>query len=556
MSGRCAILVVLALALPTAAAHAATPVLLGGGNEPGVAVDAAGTAYVAWVGNGADPTPLNFCRLPRGATACDVSGQLAVPGTSLTRPFVSVSGSRVQVFTYRYGLSGPRFSTVLRLRSTDGGASFDAGTEAGTVGFFDAIPGPGDTVSMIADNSSIFQNVPGDGSGQEMREVHLADDHPYAPTVGLIDAATPIAAFANGAGAAQFRRYTGSGTLNDAANWTPAQDFSATASYPRFASGPAGLFLQSDDVNGNMVVQKFDGSTFGAPVPIPGPADELTGGSKDMFQDAAGRLHVVWPFGDASGNHIGYAISDDGTTWRTTRFESGPNPGDVAQNAGLMRLGIAPDHIGVAVWQSGESPKNVYALAVGPDAVAPPVIGKTANAAVVKGKVLVKRKGSKKFVPLGAGGPVPVGSTFDTRKGTVAIDTAGGTGKPLQHGEFKGSQFVLQQSAKNPLTTLSLGGGGLTKCSGRVPKGGSGAQKRRRSLFSNVTGRFRTRGRNSSATVRGTKWTMTDTCAGTLTIVKQGTVVVRDFSLRKNKTLKTGQRYLARPPRLQRRGNR
>jgi hypothetical protein len=521
-----------------------------------VAVDAAGTAYVAWVGNGADPTSLNFCRLPRGATACDISSQPAVPGTSLSRPYVSVSGSRVQVFTYRYGMSGPHFSTVFRLESTDGGANFDAGTEAGTIAFFDAIRGPGDTVSMIADNSSIFQNVPGTGSGRETLEAHLADDHPYSPTVGMIDAVTPIAAFADGSGAAQFRRYTGSGNLNDAASWTPAQDFSASASYPRLASGPSGLFLQSDDVNGKMVVQKFDGSTFGAPVLIPGSPDELTGGSKDIFQDAGGRMHIVWPFGDASGNHIGYGVSDDGTTWRTTVFESGPDPGNVAQNAGQMRLATAADHVGVAVWQSGESPKKVYALAVGPDAVAPPVIGKTANAAVVKGTVRVRRAGTGKFVPLTAATQIPLGSALDTTKGTVALDTAAGAGKPVQHGEFNGGVFSVQQSRKNPLTTLSMSGGSLDKCGRAVPNGGA-AKKRSRTLFSNVKGHFRTRGRNSSATVRGTKWTMTDSCKGTLTIVKQGTVVVRDFTLRKNRTLKSGQRYLAKPPpRLQRRGNR
>jgi hypothetical protein len=547
-------LAVLALALPAAAAQAASPVLLGEGNEPGIAVDAAGTAYVAWVGNGADPTSLNFCRLPRGASACDISSQLAVPGTSLTRPFVSVSGARVQVFTYRYGMTGPHFSTVLRLESTNRGASFDAGTEAGTVAFFDAIQGPADTVSMIADNSSIFQNVASTGSGRVEQEVHLADDHPYAPTVGLIDAGTPIAVFANGSGAAQFRRYVGSGTLNDAANWTPAQDFSSTASYPRLASGPRGLFLQSDDINGNIVVQKFDGSTFGAPAAIPGPAHELTGGSKDIFQDASGRLHTVWPFGDASGNHIGYGVSDDGITWRAGTVESGPNPGDVAQSAGQMRVKTAPDHVGVAVWQSGESPKRVFALAVGPDA--PPVIGKTASAAVLKGTVLVKLKGKGKFVALPAGGQVPLGSIFDTTKGTVALDTSGGASKPLQHGEFNGGVFRLQQSAKNPLTTLSMSGGSLGRCGRSLPSGGA-AKRPSRTLFSNVTGKFRTRGRNSSATVRGTKWTMTDSCKGTLTTVKQGSVVVRDFTLRKNRVVKAGQRYLAKPPPLvTRRGNR
>ncbi|MEA2405123.1 MAG: hypothetical protein QOE08_1770, partial [Thermoleophilaceae bacterium] len=176
--------------------------------------------------------------------------------------------------------------------------------------------------------------------------------------------------------------------------------------------------------------------------------------------------------------------------------------------------------------------------------------------APVKGTVLVKLKGKNKFVPLTAGTQVPLGSTFDTTRGTVALDTSAGAGKPLQHGQFNGGQFMVKQSRKNPLTTLSMTGGGLNKCKARLPKGGA-PKKRTRTLFSSVKGHFSTRGRNSTATVRGTQYTVTDSCAGTLTIVKQGTVVVRDFTLRKNKKLKAGQRYFARAPRTaQRRGNR
>jgi ferric-dicitrate binding protein FerR (iron transport regulator) len=64
-----------------------------------------------------------------------------------------------------------------------------------------------------------------------------------------------------------------------------------------------------------------------------------------------------------------------------------------------------------------------------------------------------------------------------------------------------------------------------------------------------VHGHFRTRGRNSAATVRGTAFTMKDTCAGTLTSVSRGSLTVRDFTLRKNVTVKAHRRYLARAPR-------
>ena len=548
---------VMLLAVGPGSASAATPVTLGPGVQPGVSILQDGTAFIAWIGHEADPTSLHFCRLPRGASACAVNQQVAVPGTSLSRPFVTVLGSTVKIFSYRYGLTSGRFSAIYMLTSTDNGATFDAGVQVGTNGFHDAIEGPGNTVSFIADNSSIFQNVPADGSTTVLTEARLADDHPYSPSVALVDAATPLAVVANGSGNAQFRRYAGAGDMNDAANWTPAQDFSTVASYTRLASGPAGLFVQSDDSPGNIVVQKFNGTGFDAPVTIPGPAHELTGGSKDMTQDASGRLHMVWPFGDANGSHIGYAVSDDGTSWRVGSFEAGPSPTELDQTPGDMRLRVAPDHIGVATWRSSGSDPQVRAIAIGPEPPpAAPTIGKTTNAAVVKGVVRVKLRGSKKFVALTADTPVPFGSTFDTTKGTVALDTSGGASKPLQHGEFNGGQFSVQQTKKNPLTTLSMVGGGLGSCKQRLPKGGA-PKKRSRTLFSNVKGRFSTRGRNSAATVRGTKWTMTDTCGATLTIVKQGTVVVRDFNLRKNKTLKAGQRYTARPPRrAQRRGNR
>jgi len=65
-----------------------------------------------------------------------------------------------------------------------------------------------------------------------------------------------------------------------------------------------------------------------------------------------------------------------------------------------------------------------------------------------------------------------------------------------------------------------------------------------------VKGHFSVRGRNSAATVRGTRFTMTDSCTGTRTQVRTGTVRVRDFWLRKTVTVKAGHSYLAR------RGNR
>jgi hypothetical protein len=549
------LVVALLLSALAGTAHAAAPVPIGPGVEPDVEVDTSGTAYIAWIGAEPTTTSLHFCRLPRGAAACAVNAPITTPGTSLTRPFVTVNGPVVRVFSYRYGLTGPRFDAVYMFTSQDGGASFDAGIQVGTVAFYDAVVGPGKGVSLVENNSSVFQRVPADGTGPATLEAHLADDHPYTPSLAITPGAI-LAVFADGSGAAQFRLQQSGGDPNEIATWTPAQNFSPYAAYMRLATGPIGTFLMSANTPGNKVVQRFNGAGFDPPVELPGPAHDLSGGASDIVEDAAGRLHIVWPFGDANGTHLGYATSDDGSKWFTGTLEAGPNPADGAQAAGEMHAAVAPDHVGVTVWQDSASPKLVHAMAIGPVALSVPERGKTTNATVVKGKVRVKRKGSRKFVTLAGGEQLPLGSTFDTTHGTVALDTAAGAGKPLQHGEFSGGQFTPRQTRKNPLVTLSLSGGGLGKCGRRVPPGGA-AKKRGRTLFSNVKGHFRTRGRNSSASARGTKWTMTDSCGGTLTLVRSGTVVVRDFTLRKNKTLRSGQRYFAHaPPIVRRRGNR
>jgi hypothetical protein len=183
----------------------------------------------------------------------------------------------------------------------------------------------------------------------------------------------------------------------------------------------------------------------------------------------------------------------------------------------------------------------------------PPQSGKNVNAVPEKGKVLVKVPGSGKSVPLDQlGRQIPVGSTVDTTNGTVRLTSAKDAKGGKQVGHFSEGVFKIEQKKKQALTTLSLTGGGLKSCGKKLPPGGSAkvtaARKKKRKLFSSVKGRFRTRGRNSTATVRGTEWRMTDSCAGTLTEVKKGSVDVRDLTKRKTIVVKKGHSYLAKPP--------
>jgi ferric-dicitrate binding protein FerR (iron transport regulator) len=70
-----------------------------------------------------------------------------------------------------------------------------------------------------------------------------------------------------------------------------------------------------------------------------------------------------------------------------------------------------------------------------------------------------------------------------------------------------------------------------------------------RKLRGEGSGAFRTRGQYSVATVRGTKWLVQDSCAGTRTRVAKGVVSVRDEVKRETLVLRAGKSYLATPRR-------
>jgi Tol biopolymer transport system component len=212
-------------------------------------------------------------------------------------------------------------------------------------------------------------------------------------------------------------------------------------------------------------------------------------------------------------------------------------------------------------WGGPPSPRTPLTLADLPD----PKLGVSVNVEPVSGTVLVgipglsarasgrARAGQKgvAFVPLEEARQIPVGSFLDTRKGTVALQSAKDRAGTRQTGKFLSGLFQVRQSKKRKLkglTDLVLKGSSFRSC--RRAGGGKRAsaslsRRRIRRLRANARGRFRTSGRNSSATVRGTIWDITDRCDGTLTHVKRGKVVVRDFRRKKSITVRAGKSYLA-----------
>jgi hypothetical protein len=106
---------------------------------------------------------------------------------------------------------------------------------------------------------------------------------------------------------------------------------------------------------------------------------------------------------------------------------------------------------------------------------------------------------------------------------------------------------VLQSRRSRGLTDVVLKGASFSSC--RRAGGGKraiAAASIRRRLRANARGRFRTRGRHSAATVRGTAWLTADRCDGTLTKVARGRVAVRDFRRKRTVLVRAGKSYLAR----------
>jgi hypothetical protein len=232
------------------------------------------------------------------------------------------------------------------------------------------------------------------------------------------------------------------------------------------------------------------------------------------------------------------------------------------------------DRDGNGTWDVNTEPRQIVTVTFAP--LPPPVPGKTVNVQVVSGQVLIKPPGSgraragapaKGFVALTGPRQVPVGSQLDTSKGRVALTSAADTGgAKTQTSDFYKGVFQVKQSVpkKKPtkpkalITDLVLKGEiARSQCAPlKGARSATDAAKKKKGpksvlgkLWGSGKGKFRTDGKYSAATVRGTIWLVEDRCEGTFTKVTRGTVQVRDLKRKKTITVKAGHSYLARAQR-------
>ena len=255
-----------------------------------------------------------------------------------------------------------------------------------------------------------------------------------------------------------------------------------------------------------------------------------------------------------AGPPFAFSATDPGSTFECSLdgapFTPCTSPFDPVSTPGTHTLAVrAVDPQG----QADATPATVTYVVPGaatptptptPTPTATPVVNRTIVVGPARGTVRVKVPGSNRYVDLDSTIGIPVGSSLDTRKGRVTLTSIPKAGAAPQTAVFFDGLFKVTQS--RGITNLTLTEQ-LAACpkkkSGRASAAAKKAKKRK--LWGDGKGAFRTSGRYSAATVRGTKWLVEDTCAGTRTTVRQGSVTVRH----RNRTIivRAGKNYLAKP---------
>jgi hypothetical protein len=317
-AGRVVVLVALVVGLMAAPAHAAPHFVVGQGQNPGVAIDAAGTAYIGWqVNTHADAgDSVQLCVLPAGARACVSLATIAFPGSGFDNGRVSVLlpapgvvqvavGRNVQnVYGYYLGTSG------------DGGATFNAPIRIG--GDFakraELLPG-----GLIAAQGNDVRSLTGavlrpDGSDAQAEPADLGERAQFSDvTVQGSD----VYVAGSLAGPTSVAHLPAGAASSDPNAWQRLPDIDE-GDVPRLAPGPAGpLVLMQSNVPGSaaLFVRHWNGTAW---------TPHLTIGPDNVSQPyaiagAGPRVVAAWARNlPSSGYLVQFASSvDGGALWST-----------------------------------------------------------------------------------------------------------------------------------------------------------------------------------------------------------------------------------------------
>ncbi len=353
-------------------------------------------------------------------------------------------------------------------------------------------------------------------------------------------------------------------SINGGATWTAPQTIKSGVNLQAVSCPSTGFCIAVDNA-GNAYA--YNGSVWSAGTPIDTATAQIDGGEFTAVSCPSASFCVAI---DGREN----VLTFDGSTWSA--------PQNLASAVAHPGVSCASPSFCAAVDGVGDA--FLFGAATAPPPPPPaalpaPVLGKTANATPVAGVVFVKPPlgksldvagdvlagaaagGGSGFVRLTAATQIPVGSEVNSLRGSLKLVTATATKGTTQSGTFRGAIFTLTQATRGStkgLATLALvesafkGAPTYGKCTRTAKATDASAaavsSKVLQLLKASAHGKFRTRGRYSAATVRGTIWTVADRCDGTFTHDITDSVSVTDFVRHKTIVLHAGQSYLATAP--------
>jgi hypothetical protein len=183
------------------------------------------------------------------------------------------------------------------------------------------------------------------------------------------------------------------------------------------------------------------------------------------------------------------------------------------------------------------------------------IVGQSQTVSVISGTVLVRLKGTTKFVPLSSTSTIPDGSEVEATNGHILITVATPNGH-TETAEVWGGRFLIHQEHAGSGETHFILSLPLTGCPRvALPRGSaatlaagakhSSGPKSRHLWVSEGGGSWGTNGRYVSTTVEGTHWLTLDECNRSEVQVVAGKVQVHDLIHNKTKVLTAGKSYTA-----------
>ncbi len=325
------------------------------GTNPDVLVDEAGTAHITWNDErGSDSDAAMYCRLERGATACDATAMLTWEKTygvgdgpqfnnDYLGPRIVRVGDQLLILSKRYPTvadkpDGASSSTMIAWSSNDGGASWSSAAIVGKWNLGQVVQiGPGDDPSLVnlAHDPFCGMCVSELKSGVYSTGEGVLNTDPNSNYNGTIvpDGASLVAGFNDLAPRTWLRRWNGQQPITNPANWSTSPPIPGDE--PELASGPAGVFLMNrPGYFGPYQVRAL--STQPDNTVTAGPETTISSDAGAQFgrliEDASGRLTAAWQQ-DGSGVLMRRSTSGAAGFGAQQRLADGDSNGQIELDA-------------------------------------------------------------------------------------------------------------------------------------------------------------------------------------------------------------------------------